>query len=232
MNDEFIKYLKKGGRSANAIERILTYLQEFEQFLLDHRDQELPKARPEDLQAFVTWIEERPKTSAKLHLWALRYYFAFTGNDELRQLAGMMREQRIKRRPFPIGDFRGLDPHVVEKLSAVGINHVQHILKAGATPEGRAVIVNETGISEEGILEVIKLADLARIPGVKGIRARLYYDAGVDTLEELSEWEPDPLRVMLVDFVAQTGFDGIAPLPAEIRYSINQAKNLPKLIEY
>lgn len=67
---------------------------------------------------------------------------------------------------------------------------------------------------------------------MKGIRARLYHDAGVDTLEKLAQWEPEPLQEMLAEFVARTGFEGIAPLPAEVSYSIAQAKQLPRIVEY
>jgi len=78
----------------------------------------------------------------------------------------------------------------------------------------------------------VKLSDLARIPGVKGIRARLYYDAGVDTIEKMAQWDPQELRTMIVQFVEQTGFDGVATLPAETRFTVKQAKKLPRIVEY
>lgn len=37
---------------------------------------------------------------------------------------------------------------------------------------------------------------------------------------------------MLVDFVERTGFDGIAPLPKEIRNTIKAASELPPVVEY
>jgi hypothetical protein len=62
---------------------------------------------------------------------------------------------------------------------------------------------------------------------VKSIRARLYYDAGVDTLDKMAKWNPDKLRTMLIDFVQRTGFDGIAPLPKEAEFTVNEARKLP-----
>jgi predicted RecB family nuclease len=50
-------------------------------------------------------------------------------------------------------------------------------------------LATQTGIPVEVVLELVKLSDLARLPGVKGIRARLYYDAGVDTVENLASFE-------------------------------------------
>jgi hypothetical protein len=67
---------------------------------------------------------------------------------------------------------------------------------------------------------------------VKGIRARLYYDAGVDSVEKMAGWEPEPLRKMVTNYVEQTGFDGIPPLPKEVSSTIANARNLPKIVEY
>jgi len=78
----------------------------------------------------------------------------------------------------------------------------------------------------------VKLSDLARITGVKGIRARLYYDAGVDTVEKMAKWDAEKLREMLVSFVERTRFDGIAPLPKEAEFTVKTAKKLPKVVEY
>ena len=89
----------------------------------------------------------------------------------------------------------------------------------------RDALAERSGVSESVILEIVKLADLARIPGITGIRARLYFDAGVDTLEKLAQCEPAALLKSLTEFVEQTDFEGIAPQPAEIRFSIAQARS-------
>ena len=232
MEDEFRKFLKQGGRSASAIMRALDYVRDFKNFLDEDRGRKLQAADKEDLEAFVAKIESEPKASAKGHLWGLVYYFRFTDNDSLRALASILREQRIERRPFLIRKFRGLDPVVLDRLQEEGIRNVNQVLAAGATPQARAELAARADVPLEAILEIVKLADLARIPGLKGIRARLYHDAGVDTLEKLGRWEPEPLRQMLIEYVAQADFNGIAPLPAEVRFSISVAKQLPGMVEY
>jgi hypothetical protein len=143
-----------------------------------------------------------------------------------------MREARIKRKPFRLRDFRGVDLEYIAVLETINIKHTTHILKAGKTPELRQALAERVGVPIEAITELVKLADLARIPGMKGIRARLYNDAGVDTLEKLADWEPQALQVMLVDFVERTDFDGIAPQSAEVLYSVTTAQKLPKIVEY
>jgi hypothetical protein len=232
MNQEFRKFLKKGGRSDAAIKRVGNYLQEFEGYLAEQRGKTLNEVREEDLERFVEWIEEQPKTSAKGHLWGLKYYFEFNSNKTLHQLAGALREQRIIRKPFLIKEFRGVDPEVAKKLAAIGIKHIKHMLEAGKTADQRAVLAEDSGIEEAVILELVKLSDLARIPGIKGIRARLYYDAGIETPQKMAGWDPEEMREHCSAFVERTGFKGIAPLPAEIRFSIAKARKLPAIIEY
>jgi hypothetical protein len=69
-----------------------------------------------------------------------------------------------------------------------------------------------------------------RLTSVTG--AHLYYDAGVDTLEKMAQWEPEDLREMLIEFVERTGFDGIAPLPKEIQFTVTTASKLPQIVQY
>jgi hypothetical protein len=231
--DEFEGFLKRGGRSPSAIKRCLRMAGEFEGYLQQHREgRRLDEAEPEDLEAFVVWIEREPKASAKTYLWALRYCFEFIENEELRQLAGLLREQRIKRNPFPLKDFRGVEPEHAAVLAVAGIRNVEQMLKAGRTHADRQELTDETGIPLEAVVELVKLSDLARIPGIKSIRARLYHDAGVDTIEKMAEWDPEELRAMLLEFVERTGFDGIAPLPGEAAFSVARAKELSRIVEY
>jgi hypothetical protein len=81
-------------------------------------------------------------------------------------------------------------------------------------------------------LEFVKLSDLARVQGLKNIRARLYYDAGVDTIEKLAACDPSELRELLIRFIEDSGFDGIAPTPKEARSAVKQARKLPIIVEY
>jgi hypothetical protein len=229
----FRRFLKRGGRSPSAITRCLRMAGEFEEYLQQHcGGKGLGEAEPGDLEAFVAWAERKPRASAKTHLWALGYCFEFIGNEELRELAGLLREQRIKRTPFALKDFRGVDPGHADLLAAAGIRNVEQMLQAGRTPSARQRLADETGVPLETIIELVKLSDLARIPGIKSIRARLYHDAGVDTVEKMAGWDPEKLRTMLLEFVERTSFDGIAPLPAEAAFSVARAKELPKIVEY
>jgi hypothetical protein len=136
-----------------------------------------------------------------------------------------------KRNPFKLRDFRGIDPVAIAKLESRNIKNIEHMLVAGRTKRQRSTLAEETDIPEDAILELVKLSDLARLPGVKGIRARLYYDAGVDSIEKMASWEPEALRVMVTKYVERTGFEGIPPLPKEVSSTVANAQKLPIVVE-
>ncbi len=215
------------------VRRVIVYVTEFEQYLQEKRGRKgLDKACPEDLEAFVSWFEEERNESAKLCLWGIRYYYEYTSNKEMHECARELRGKRIEKAPFALKEFRGVSQEHVKKLASIGIKNVKQMLEAGRTRDKRKELSAKTGVPAEAILELVKLSDLARIQGVKGIRARLYYDAGVDSIEKLAKWNPEELRVMLIKFVERTGFEGIAPLPKELESTIAEAKKLPKIVEY
>ncbi len=231
--EAFAGYLKKGGRSPSAVRRCTEHVAEFEVFLNDlGGGKNLGNALPEDLEQFVAEIESQAKSSAKLHLWAITYYYDFSENADIRKLASLMRQQRIKRKPFPLKRFRGVNQKHISVLSDIGIKNVKQMLSFGKTPQDREKLAAQTGVPKEAISELVKLSDLARIPGIKGIRARLYVDAGIDTVEEMATWNADQLRKHVVEYVERTGFDGAPTLPAEAKFAIDRAKLLPKIVEY
>jgi len=227
------QYLRRRGQSETATKRCLALVREFEKFLRDQRNRTImADAREEDLRQFVLWVESKPKRSAKSHLWALRYYYEYAGSDTMRRLASSLRAQRITRKAISLKDLVGVQRQHVDKLAALGIRTADDMLRAGQSPSRRQELSEQTGIPVNAILELVKLADLSRIFGVKGIRARLYHDAGVDSVEKMAQWDPKALRTMLVEFVDRTGFSGIAPLPKEAEFTVAEARRLPKVVEY
>lgn len=192
----------------------------------------LEEASDEDLMEFVAKLDKKSKTKAKGFLWAIRYYYDYISDDEMRDLAGRLRAERIDRTPFLLKNFRGVNPESIDKLAEIGIKNVNQMLKSGPTIEERKRLSIQTGIPDNEILEFVKLSDLARIPGIKGIRARLYYDAGIDTIEKLAAWDPVELREKIVAFGEETGFEGIPTLPAEAQHAVEKARKLLKIVEY
>lgn len=231
--DDFEKYLKKGGRSVSAINRCIHHVSIFEDFLRDSRQGTgINYAELEDLSEFIRIADRDSKLNSKTLLWAIGYYYNYTGNFEMSNIARTMREERIIRKPFPLKDFRGVDIEDLEILARQGISNTDQMLQAGATEKDRRLLAEQTGIPEPNIVELVKLSDLARIPGVKGTRARLYYEAGIDSVAKIANLEPEDFHNQVVDYVNKSGFEGVPTLPAEAVYTVDKARKLPSVIDY
>lgn len=231
--DEFEMYLKKGGRSVSAINRCIHHVSIFEDFLRDSRQGTgINYAELEDLSEFIRIADRDSKLNSKTLLWAIGYYYNYMGNFEMSNIARTMREERIIRKPFPLKDFRGVDIEDLEILARQGISNTDQMLQAGATEKDRRLLAEQTGIPEPNIVELVKLSDLARIPGVKGTRARLYYEAGIDSVAKIANLEPEDFHNQVVDYVNKSGFEGVPTLPAEAVYTVDKARKLPSVIDY
>ena len=233
MNEtDFREFLKRKRRKPSAIEQIIPYVGAFEGYLENfYPGKTIDQTTPESLESYVSWLESETGESASKLLWALRYYFDFIENQALSDLAGELRAERVKRKPFMIKNFRGVNPDYIVKLDALYTENRDQMIDAGRTPALRRKLADETGIPLEGILELVMLSDLSRLGAVRSVRARLYYEAGLRP-ETIATWEPEALRAMLVEFVERTRFDGIAPLPKEALGAVTQANKLPKIIDY
>jgi len=224
--EEFRKYLRKKGKKNRVIDGLIKRCNIFEEFLHKRQKHGMDVADKEDLLAFFDAIKDQ-KADVSNHLRAIGLYYRFKSKSELSILASNLREQRLSstRKSFELRNFRGVNPEYADRLAAEGVKNAKRMLELGKTQISRQRLSDKTGIPARAILEFVKLADLSRIEGVKNIRARLYYDAGIDTVEKMAKWNPEKLRTYLIEFVKKTGFEGIAPLPKEVRSTVETAKN-------
>lgn len=227
----FRKFLKRTGKQAHVIDALVSQARAFEEHLLARQGISLAEASELHLRAYLDGLQV---DEGRVPLRGIALYFTFSGSTNLAELASSLREARVAsgRKAILLRDFRGVNPADAERLSALGVRSTMDLLRLGSTPEDRQKLADQAGVAGEAILDLVKLSDLSRIEGVKGIRARLYVDAGVDTLDKLATWEPEALRQMLLAWVARTGFAGIAPLPRELVNTIAAARRLPRLVTY
>jgi predicted flap endonuclease-1-like 5' DNA nuclease len=92
----------------------------------------------------------------------------------------------------------GIGPIYAKKLRAAGVRSVEALLRAGATTQGRRELEEKTGIGHEYILDWVNRADLMRIRGVGEEYSDLLEKAGVDTVPELAQRNPDHLHQKII----------------------------------
>jgi predicted flap endonuclease-1-like 5' DNA nuclease len=139
------------------------------------------------------------------------------------------RENLSKR----IREIDGIAPnYATQKLKNIGIRTVQNLLDKGCTINGRKEMAQKTGIPETLILEWVNMADLFRIEEVGEEHLDLLKEAGVDTVVELSKRIPEDLHAKLKEEKEKLAHFRQLPSLEMVRKWIEQAKKLPKVIEY
>ncbi|MBP1530860.1 MAG: DUF4332 domain-containing protein [Bacteroidaceae bacterium] len=133
---------------------------------------------------------------------------------------------------YKIVEVEGIGPVYAEKLQAAGINDIETLLEKCAKPAGRAELAEKTGISPKLILTWTNHADLMRINGVGPQFSELLEAAGVDTVKELKHRVPANLQAKLEEVNAEKHLVRRVPAVAEVEKMIEQAKELPAVMEY
>lgn len=131
-----------------------------------------------------------------------------------------------------VKDIEGIGPAYQASLAKAGVQTVEDLLEKGATPKGRAALAKTCGISETLILKWVNHADLFRIHGVAGQYAELLEAAGVDTVAELAHRNADNLHAAMAKINAEKRLVRALPVAAQITKWIEEAKALPRAVEY
>ena len=129
-------------------------------------------------------------------------------------------------------DVEGIGKTYAQKLKEVKIATTETLLEKGATPQGRKQIAEATGISEKLILEWVNLADLFRIKGVGEEYSDLLEEAGVDTVPELAQRKPANLHAKMVEVNETKKLVRQLPSEQQVASWVDQAKALPRVIQY
>ncbi|MEM2901412.1 MAG: DUF4332 domain-containing protein [Candidatus Bathyarchaeia archaeon] len=131
-----------------------------------------------------------------------------------------------------IEEIEGIGPTYAKKLVEAGIKTTEALLEAGSTRKGRETLANKTGISEKLILEWVNLSDLFRIKGIGEEYSDLLEEAGVDSVVELSKRVAENLHAKLLEVNEKKKLVRRPPALSEVKRWIQQAKKLPRKIEY
>jgi hypothetical protein len=233
----FRQFMKKQGRSQGTMDSCVDFTRGFEEYLNTHLDRmELNEAQPEQLDAFLAWGKGKFK-SMNSHLWAISRYYEYTGNDTMRRHANQIRSQKIekgrsKRSSLLLKEIEGIKSEYIGALERLGISNAAQLLTAGKTHNSRLALSGETGIPFDGIEELVKLADLCRISDIKGLRVRLLFDTGFDTIEKIAAQDPVEMRAQIIKINQREKIAARHPTLTETKFWVAQAKKLPRLVEY
>jgi len=126
----------------------------------------------------------------------------------------------------------GIGDVYAEKLRSAGIRGTNDLLKKAGTKQGRQALAELAGVSEKLVLEWVNHADLFRIKGVGPEYADLLEEAGVDTVVELAQRNPENLYNKIVEINEAKKLVRRLPTLDMVKAWVAQAKQLPRAIEY
>ncbi|MEM2913852.1 MAG: DUF4332 domain-containing protein [Candidatus Bathyarchaeia archaeon] len=133
---------------------------------------------------------------------------------------------------LPIKKIEGIGSKYAEKLLAAGIKTTDDLLQAGKTRKGREDLASKTGISSDLILEWVNIADLIRIKGIGEEYSDLLEEVGVDTVAELATRVPENLHSKIIAVNQEKKLVRRPPTLENIKKWVEEAKKLPRIVEY
>ena len=119
-----------------------------------------------------------------------------------------------------------------KKLAKANVRSVEGLLKEGCTKKGRKAIAEATGVDEKKVLDFVNMADLFRIKGVSTQYAELMKAAGVDTVKELRNRNPENLHEKMVETNQQKKLTRLVPSVKTITMFVEQAKALDPVVTH
>ena len=133
---------------------------------------------------------------------------------------------------YKIEDVEGIGAATGEKFRTAGVKDTDSLLANAMTVAQRKKLAEAAGISAAQVLKFANMVDLYRISGVGSEFAQLLEAAGVDTVPALARRSPANLAQKLAEVNEAKKLTRRVPTEAEVTKWVDQAKELPRALEY
>ncbi len=133
---------------------------------------------------------------------------------------------------YKIEDLEGVSEVMGQKFRKAGIKDTDILLFSSKKPAQRKDLADKTGISDKKILKFANMVDLYRINGIGSEYSELLEAAGVDTVPDLARRNPKNLAQKMAEVNEVKKLARRIPTENEITKWVDQAKKLPRILEY
>lgn len=133
---------------------------------------------------------------------------------------------------YPLEDVKGMTKQQADALRAAGVENTDQFLTAAKTPASRRKLAADTGIEYDAILGLANRADLMRVNGIGEKYGDLLEIAGVDTVPELAQRNPENLHKALEEANEREELVKALPAVSQVANWVEQAKGLERRLEY
>ncbi|MBN2701947.1 MAG: DUF4332 domain-containing protein [Methylothermaceae bacterium] len=131
-----------------------------------------------------------------------------------------------------LSELMGMTSELERKLKEIGIHNSGELLDAATTPKQRQVLSRQMAVPSRDVLELANRADLARIQGIGSVYSNLLEKVGVDTVKELATRRSDHLHQKILETNEQVQLVKRPPTLAQVEQWVEEAKQLPKVLQY
>lgn len=131
-----------------------------------------------------------------------------------------------------IDTIEGIGVKNATRLRKHRIRTTEALLKKGATRAGRKAIAEATGLTTRQILEWVNRADLMRVKGVGEEYSDLLEAAGVDTVKELRNRNPENLLARMAELNQKKRLVRRLPTLAMVERWVAHAGDLEPVISH
>lgn len=134
---------------------------------------------------------------------------------------------------YKVTEIEGIGEVYAAKLQKAGLKTVNDVLEKGKTAKGRKALADETGIDAKLILKWVNMADLFRVKGIGKEYSELLEKAGVDTVKELRNRNPENLLTKMQEVNASARqLVRSLPAPKTVATWVETAKTLDPMVTY
>ncbi len=131
-----------------------------------------------------------------------------------------------------VNDLRGIKADAANKLQDLKIKDSDQFLAAATTPAQRKTLAKQVDLDPKEVLRLANSADLSRIKGIGGVFSDLLEKAGVDTVKELAMRRADNLHSKISEINENENLVKQAPSASQVDSWVEEAKTLPRGLEY
>lgn len=131
-----------------------------------------------------------------------------------------------------VKELRGMSESLATDLIKKGIRTSDELLTAARDGKARQELAKMLGTDVKAVLEMANRADLSRVKGIGKVYSDLLEQAGVDTVRELATRNAANLLHKITELNAAQNLAGRLPTLKQVQGWIDQAKSLPRSLEY
>lgn len=155
-----------------------------------------------------------------------------TSVQKLQQIIGM--EQSVIEQFHSLLHLHDFRNRKLNEISSIDSNFMKSIMSQGMIKSLDIIELSKTDkssnsniVKQENFNKLLHICHLMRLPGVKDIRASLYYDSGICGLDEFKKLTYDEVYNRIQAFIKESGTNKTMPLRKELMTQIAVSIILP-----